>query len=326
MMKLSIIVPVFNVEKYVRKCILSIIEQENDLFKEIELIVVNDGTKDNSIDKIEDLLDKYSNISLLNQTNQGLSMARNNGLKVAQGDYVWFVDSDDWVASNALLNIFPYLDGCNDTVVIGVTNVTENSSYESNIFFSQIETMSGKETFKRGCQQISTAQYSVYKKDFLIKNHLFFMPNVYHEDDEFCPRVSYMATKSTYLPFPVYIRRNEVRQSITSQPRPKRAFDSLEVVNSLIEFKNNVVQEKEIKKQFDIFISIVLNNAFEVIVLNDRDNIKRFNDVYKGNHKKYNRSLANGEKKNKIESLLFRLFPSNVTSIYRFLCFLKTRF
>lgn len=323
-MKLSIVVPVYNVEKYVRKCILSIIEQECDLFKEIELIVVNDGTKDNSIDKIEDLFGKFSNISLLNQTNQGLSMARNNGLKKAQGDYVWFVDSDDWIAPNALLNIFPYLDGCNDTVVVGVTNVMENSSYDSNIYFAQIESMSGKEAFKRGCQQVSTAQYSVYKKDFLLKNQLHFMPNVYHEDDEFCPRVSYMAMKSTYLPFPVYIRRNEIRQSITSQPRPKRAFDSLVVANALIDFKNNVVKEAEIKKQFDIFISIILNNAFEVIMLNDRDNIMRFNDAYKSNNKKFNKILANGEKKNKIESLLFRFFPNNVTGIYRFLCLFKT--
>ena len=324
-MKLSIVVPVYNVEKYVRKCILSIVEQDNDLFKDIELIVVNDGTKDHSIETIEDIFIKFPNIKYISQINQGLSMARNNGMQNAHGDYIWFIDSDDWIAPNALQILLPFLDGCNDTIVIGVTNVYENNKYDSNIFFSQIESMSGKESFKKGCQQLNTAQYSVYKRDFLIKNNLEFMPNVYHEDDEFCPRVSYLAKKISFLPYPLYYRRNEIRQSITSQPTPKRAFDSLEVAKSLIEFKNNIVVENEIKKCFDIFISVILNNAFEVIAVNDIESINHFNSVYKDNHILFNKCLANGEKKNRIESFLFQLFPNDVISVYRFLCKFKNK-
>lgn len=322
-MKLSIVVPVYNVEKYVRKCILSIIEQEENLFKDIELIIVNDGTKDNSVEKIEDLMVQFSNIVFINQENQGLSMARNNGLQAAHGDYVWFVDSDDWIASNALRKLLTNLDGSNDIVVLGVTNVSEDRTHDSNIFYSQIVTMSGIETFKQGCQQVSTAQYSIYKKDFLLENNLKFMPNVYHEDNEFCPRACYMAKKIAFLPFPLYNRRNEIRQSIMSQPRPKRAFDSLEVVKSLIDFKNNVVKEAEIKRYFDVFISIVLNNAFEVILVNDKEYIIRFNNAYKDNRKQFNKCLANGVAKNKIESFLFYLFPNDVIHVYRFLCRLK---
>lgn len=324
-MKLSIVVPVYNVEKYVRKCILSIIEQDDDLFKDIELIVVNDGTKDHSIETIEDLFIKYPNINFIDQTNQGLSMARNNGMQKAHGEYVWFIDSDDWIASNALHKILPYLDGSNDIVVLGVTNVSENSTYESNIFFPQIETMSGKTTFMRGCQQVSTAQYSVYKKDFLLEQNLKFMPNVYHEDNEFCPRASYLAKTITFLPSPLYFRRNEIRQSITSQPRPKRAFDSLEVVKSLVKFKNETVKESEIKKCFDVFISIVLNDAFEVISINDKNSILYFNSAYEDNHKEFNKCLANSVKKNRIESFLFQLFPNHVIGVYRFLCRFKNK-
>ena len=115
-MKLSIVVPVYNVEQYVRKCILSIINQENDLFREIEVIIVNDGTKYKSVEQIRDLVDKYNNITLVNQQNQGLSVARNNGMNKASGDYVWFVDSDDWISSDALKVLLPYLDGKNDIV------------------------------------------------------------------------------------------------------------------------------------------------------------------------------------------------------------------
>ena len=82
-MKLSIVVPVYNVERYVRKCILSIINQDDELFKDIEVIIVNDGTKDKSVEQIQDLIDQYENITLVNQENQGLSVnLKNQGMKI----------------------------------------------------------------------------------------------------------------------------------------------------------------------------------------------------------------------------------------------------
>lgn len=96
-MKLSIIVPVYNVENYIRKCIKSII---NQTLKDIEIIVVNDGSTDSSIEKIVDLIEKNNNIKILNKKNGGLSSARNEGLKIAKGEYVAFVDSDDWIAKD----------------------------------------------------------------------------------------------------------------------------------------------------------------------------------------------------------------------------------
>lgn len=73
--------------------------------KEYEIIIVNDGSPDGSQAIAEQYVEKYSNIKLINQENGGLSVARNNGLKVAQGKYVWYVDSDDWIAENCLLDI-----------------------------------------------------------------------------------------------------------------------------------------------------------------------------------------------------------------------------
>ena len=127
-MKLSIIIPVYKVERYVRQTILSVINQDHSLFNQSEVIIVNDGTPDKSIEVIQDLIDEYSNIKLINQQNQGLSMARNNGLAVAEGDYVWFVDSDDWLAEYALNDLFHYLDGKNDAVVIGAVEVWDDKN------------------------------------------------------------------------------------------------------------------------------------------------------------------------------------------------------
>lgn len=93
--KISIIVPVYNVENYVSKCIESII---NQTYKDVEIIIVNDGSTDKSGDICDYYSKKDARIILIHQENQGLSMARNNALDIASGDYIGFVDSDDWIA------------------------------------------------------------------------------------------------------------------------------------------------------------------------------------------------------------------------------------
>ncbi len=101
MPKYSIIIPVYNVEKYIKKCLDSVFSQTD---KDFEVIVVNDGTKDNSMDIVK----KYD-VKIINQKNQGLSAARNLGFEVAKGDYLWFVDSDDWLRDNSLAEVIEYI-------------------------------------------------------------------------------------------------------------------------------------------------------------------------------------------------------------------------
>ena len=103
-MKLSIIIPVYNVEKYVEKCLRSCAEQDLPS-DEYEIIVVNDGTKDSSLEIVERVAKDYSNIAIISQENAGLSAARNKGLSLAKGEYIWFIDSDDWIEKNCLQKI-----------------------------------------------------------------------------------------------------------------------------------------------------------------------------------------------------------------------------
>ena len=95
-MKLSIIVPMYNVEKYIQRCLSSIINNKGFL-ENCELIVVNDGTKDNSESIARKIIEGLPNTQIIVQENQGLSAARNIGLSRAIGEYVWFIDSDDWI-------------------------------------------------------------------------------------------------------------------------------------------------------------------------------------------------------------------------------------
>lgn len=108
-MKISIIIPAYNASKYIRRCVLSLI---NQTYKNIEIIVVNDGSKDNT-----SLMLKEFDIKLINKENGGVSSARNCGLKVASGDYITFVDSDDYVDKDYILNIVNIINEYNYDII-----------------------------------------------------------------------------------------------------------------------------------------------------------------------------------------------------------------
>ena len=111
MKDLSIIIPVHNVEKYIRACFESVYRQ-NLKVDSFELIVVDDGSEDDSIALIEDIIDQHSNITIVSQTNQGLSCARNIGLKNAIGRYVLFLDSGDLLVDGCLSELLFSADKC----------------------------------------------------------------------------------------------------------------------------------------------------------------------------------------------------------------------
>ena len=101
MIKLSIIVPVYNVEQYIRPCFESIFHQGLD-DSCYEVIIIDDGSKDNSMEVIQDFISIHSNIIVVHQENQGLSVVRNNGIALAKGEYIFMPDSDDLLIYNSL--------------------------------------------------------------------------------------------------------------------------------------------------------------------------------------------------------------------------------
>lgn len=123
MIKYSFIVPVYNTEKYLKKCLDSLVNQTFDNF---EIIIVNDGSIDKSSEIIKKYKEKYSNIKSIEQKNQGLSMARNNGVKKASGDYLIFVDSDDYIETNLLEEVDKVI-GDNDILRFQIALIDENS-------------------------------------------------------------------------------------------------------------------------------------------------------------------------------------------------------
>lgn len=319
-MKLSIVVPVYNVEQYVRKCILSLINQDDELFKTFEVIIVNDGSKDKSVEQIQDLVDKYDNITLINQENLSLSVARNNGMKVAKGDYVWFIDSDDWITSDAVKYVMPYLDNVNDIVTINYTVVKDDGEYSVRTLYSEPKTLGGKESFRQGCVFATMAQRGIYRVKFMFDNNLVFMPGVYNQDDELCLRASYIAETVTILPKPIYFflrTTGDKHKSIMNNVKPKLGYDYLTVSKSLVDFSEECIKEIDIFKSFQKHIAVLINMGLRAISKCPEDAQKKYIEMYRefGLKKCYYR--AGG--KYLIEGILFSLFPNKMIQIYKML-------
>jgi len=126
-MILTIVIPVYKVEKYIDKCLSSIYATSchEDVF---EIIVVNDGTPDDSMTIVSKHADKHTNLRIINQKNQGLSRSRNVGIENAKGDYIWFVDSDDWVENGFLSKLISLLSiSDKDVLMIKLREISEDT-------------------------------------------------------------------------------------------------------------------------------------------------------------------------------------------------------
>lgn len=170
----SLIVPVYNVEKYIGECLASIL---NQTYKDYELILVNDGTLDKSMDIAHELL-KDSNIDskIINQTNHGLSYARNIGLKNSKGKYIWYIDSDDTIKSNALEILSHHLSY---DIICFNFNVNSNPyiiNYKEAHSIDEKYLMVSISAWNRVC-----------KRSFLIDNQLYFKNGILYEDIELVP-------------------------------------------------------------------------------------------------------------------------------------------
>lgn len=240
-MKLSIIIPVYNVEKYVEKCIRSC--ENQDIPKEdYEVIVVNDGSPDGSLAIVERVAKEYPNIKVISQENQGLSGARNTGLAAAQGEYVWFVDSDDWIAENCLKGLTEKLVDNLDILHIRYKNAYEDGTTKTPAQKYLDGIHSGKEITEQG-GLATPAQFSVLRSKFVKDNSIKFYPGIYHEDAEFKPRVVYLANSIRYYDKEVYYYLQRDSGSITSNYKLKNGLDAIKVCNSLYDFANYVAPE-----------------------------------------------------------------------------------
>ena len=246
---LSLIIPVYKVEQYIADCINSILFQLNNR-NDIEIIIVNDGTPDNSIKIIEKLIIGKSNIQIINQRNQGLSVARNTGLSHAKGDYVWFIDSDDWLLSNAISDVFMYIDNNpNINVFSSILEIyKEGVGHPYQEYYPLVKELTGKDYLFRGYMQGATQRF-IFNRNFLLKNNLKFCPGIVHEDDLFGIKMLYRTEKIVIMERPIYAYRIRKSGSIMSSISLRTPQSLIFIHKELKSFMDNEVL-KEDKQRF----------------------------------------------------------------------------
>lgn len=190
MPKISVIVPVYNTEKYLRKCLDSII---NQTYQDFEVIIVNDGSTDGSQKIIDKYIEKYQNrIKCINKENGGLSSARNSGIEAAIGDYIIFVDSDDYIETNLFEQALPYMQKDIDLIKYKLVKVDDKYKELERINGPTFDKVTGEEGFNKlvfNDVLLEPACLYLYKKDIFVDNNLRFLENTYHEDFGLIPLI-----------------------------------------------------------------------------------------------------------------------------------------
>ena len=212
--KVSIIVPVYNVEKYLRKCLDSLV---NQTLKDIEIICINDGSTDDSLNILQEYAREHHNVVVIDQENQGVSIARNNGINKAQGDYIGFVDPDDWVEPDMFKILYEKAVKTGvDIVECDYRMVFENSTKIKNrTLFGSLHTW---KKFPIACGKIFDWKYvktqvfnglrcmvwnRLYKRSLIFDNNLTF-PDGKCEDYPFSLDAVLSAKSIVYCPKTLY--------------------------------------------------------------------------------------------------------------------------
>lgn len=196
--RLSVIIPVYNVENHIAKCLDSVLSQSDET---VEIICVNDGSPDNSRQIISEYIEKNKNIKCIDRPNGGLSAARNSGLLAAQGEYIILLDSDDWLEENVLSALYQQAKTNDLDVLIGNTKwiYPQKTHIEKQNSAEIISTVTnGTDAIIKLMQAeiyVPMAYNYICKREFLIANNLNFKEGLIYEDELWTPQVLLKANR-----------------------------------------------------------------------------------------------------------------------------------
>ncbi len=295
--KFSIIVPVYNTEKYLKRCLDSM---KSQTFKDYEVIIVNDGSTDNS----SDIISKYP-YKVINQENQGLSMARNNGVKDANGEYLIFLDSDDYIEKDLLKEINKSLSNNPDLVRYQIKEVFDN---KDNINYEEIpfDNKNGVEAFKFiiNYHFVENAWAYAIKREFYLKEKFSFKKGAYHEDFGLIPLViikSKIVNSINYVGYCYYQRDGSIMNDRDYDKTKKKVDD---FYNHYLYLTKEINKTKLDKTYFMSFISNSL--ILKITELKGKDYKKALKRLKKD---KVFDNLLNNTFFRKIKNLLVKISP-----------------
>lgn len=237
-MKLSIILPVYNVEEYLEECLESLVNQN---YSQYEIIAVNDGSTDNSLKILKKYQKKYSKVlKVYDKENGGVSTARNYGIEKAKGQYLFFVDSDDYILPNTLTTLDKYIEEKHDLIVFPfIAGPSKEESRPVKVFDTNIDN-----PHKKYITGMPGPINKVCKKEIFIKNKILFPVGIYHEDLATMPKLALHASNIKFLDEPLYFYRERPNSATTNKeyrPFVDTVFKGLE---QLRKYFNQQYQEE----------------------------------------------------------------------------------
>ena len=246
---ISVIIPVYGVEKYIAQCLESVIDQT---YKNLEIIVINDGTKDRSAEIAKEYAAKDSRIKVYDFKNGGLSVARNRGLEIATGDYISYIDSDDWLDTKMYETLLETaMKNEADMVKCGI--IETNGAAEEKITFSDVKIINNEQhkAFENYFKGIlwTLAWNGLYKRELAKK--VKFPDNVVHEDNYSSGMFLYLSKKVLVIPFcGNYYRVNDAGISKGGMKKP------LDKILAIIKLKQDLLKLGFADKKLDWKLSV----------------------------------------------------------------------
>lgn len=272
MQKISIIIPVYNVEQYLHRCVHSIL---NQTYTNLEIILINDGATDNSGEICDDYASKDDRILVIHQKNKGLSGARNSGLKRATGEFVGFVDSDDWIEYDMFERMMNLIQ--NENVDVVECGILKSLDVEDNI--NRQGKLNIEDRLSALKRIITNQQFSVWRRLYKKKiiEDITFVEGKNSEDVYFTLGVFKNINKIAYTSAPLY-NYFVGGVSITRGGYRLKTLDTVDAALYLEDMVRNQEKDKELKQiALDFLLEIVLYNYKQLNIHNHLDH----NDIYR---------------------------------------------
>lgn len=314
--KVSIIVPVYNVEKYLEKCLKSLISQS---YKNIEIILIDDGSKDNSGRICDEYKRKDSRIKVIHKENAGVSEARNSGIQKATGKYLCFVDADDFVMDN-------YVEYMHQLIVKDSSDIAICTKMFSNFNEKQtseevIENLDGENAIIRILNyRMPIGVYSrIFKKDLIEDNRIRFLKDIYMgEGFNFNVACFQKAKKVIVSNYKVYYYRRNNATSATTKFSIKKCENSLYAMKVMRD--NLIIRTEHVINSWEYALWRTYSDAFDYMCLGNekKDNLEKFKEYkyfIKNNYRIYKK--IDISKKDKYRAILMGIFPEIIPFILK---------
>ena len=306
----------YNAANSIEKCLLST-QQQDIPTSDYEVILINDGSTDNSLLIAKEVSVRHDNIHIYSQPNGGLSLARNAGLDQARGHYIFFLDSDDWIAENCLKRILAACEESSlDMLRICAADVIDGVP-KRRFSLEEGKIVKGSEMLQNDVP--ACAPFSIYRRDFLNCHNLRFHPGIFHEDNEFTPRAFYLAERVSALNEIIYYVY-QTQGSITRSVNVKKPLDIAIVMKNLDVFYHKYVKKSD-APQFHRIIAGAMNSALHQTFSLSREERKKVNNAFYEVRYLFVHVRKSPSWKYRLTGWMYTLFPHHVVEIYHALHF-----